>query len=261
MSSVSFDRAADIYDATRALPDHVQRALTDALMAELALAGATRVLEVGIGTGRIARPLAERGMRVSGVDIAPKMLERLRDQLGPKHAPPDLLLGDATRLPFTESAFPAVIMVHVLHLVSSPKDALTELRRVVGEGGVFLHPTTDYPGENPFAVAHQKSNDLLRELGVDRRKRPERGELHTMLGAVGASLRSEPFAEIEERSTPASWLERTRDRIDSWSWEIPEHVFAEFYARYEQWNREHFGDLERVFVQRVVYGIEVWRFE
>jgi ubiquinone/menaquinone biosynthesis C-methylase UbiE len=260
MSSISFDRAAGIYDATRALPDDVAQALTDALIRELSAVGATRALEVGIGTGRIARPLAERGVRVTGVDIAPKMLARLRDQLGPEHAPPDLVLGDATRLPFADETFAAVIIVHVLHLVSSPADTLAELRRVLGQGGVFLHPTTDYPGENPFAVAYQKSNDLLRELGVVRRKRVERGEIHDMLRGLGASLRTETLTEVKEDQTPALSLERTRDRVDSWSWEVPESVFAEFYARYEQWNREHFGDLERVFVQRVVYGLEVWRF-
>ena len=107
--SVSFDRAADIYDATRALPDAVARRLTDALVAEIEAARADRVLEIGIGTGRISRPLSERGVRVCGVDISPRMLARLREQLGPRHLPPDLALGDATRLPLASASFQAVI--------------------------------------------------------------------------------------------------------------------------------------------------------
>ncbi|MEX1254168.1 MAG: class I SAM-dependent methyltransferase [Dehalococcoidia bacterium] len=260
MSSVSFDRAADIYDATRALPPEVDRALTDALMKELTAVGAERVLEVGVGTGRIARPLAERGVRVCGVDIASRMLARLREQLGPRHVAPDLLLGDATRLPLADGSFPAAIIVHVLHLVSSPNAALGELRRVLSPGGVFLHPITDYPGENPWAASRQKSAELLRGLGVVTRKRPDREEIHAMLRGLGASLRTETVAEVQEEKTPVFWLDSTRDRIDSWSWEIPEDVFPEFFARYEQWNREHFGDLDRVFVQKAVHQIEVWQF-
>jgi ubiquinone/menaquinone biosynthesis C-methylase UbiE len=261
MTNVSFDHAADTYDATRALPDDIQRALTDALLTELVAAGAERVLEVGVGTGRIARPLAARGVRVCGVDIAPRMMARLREQLGPEHLAPDLLLGDATRLPLSDSAFPAAIMVHVLHLVSSPKDALTELRRVVGDGGVFLHPITDYPGDNPYTATYEKRRELLRELGIATRKRPDREELHALLKGLGASLRVESFAEETEESTPASWLGRTRDRVDSWSWEVPEAVFPEFITLYEQWNLDHFGDLDRVIVQKAVHQVEVWTFD
>ena len=68
--SISFERAADFYDKTRALPDEVANKLTEALFAELSNAGAESVLEVGVGTGRISRPLMARGIRVHGVDIS-----------------------------------------------------------------------------------------------------------------------------------------------------------------------------------------------
>lgn len=41
-------------------------------------AGTGRALEIGIGSGRVARPLAERGVRVDGIEISPKMIEQLR---------------------------------------------------------------------------------------------------------------------------------------------------------------------------------------
>jgi ubiquinone/menaquinone biosynthesis C-methylase UbiE len=260
MTSVSFDHAADTYDATRALPPDVARALTQALLSELEAADAASVLEVGVGTGRIARPLAERGVRLCGVDIAPRMMARLREQIGPEHVAPDLLLGDATALPLADRSFRAAIMVHVLHLVSSPQRALEELRRVLEPGGVFLHPVADYPADNPWAITNQKRSEIVRELGVTMRNRPEREEIHATLRSLGAALRVEDVAELEESSTPAFWLERTRNRVDSWSWEVPDEVFPAFFARYEQWNREHFGDLERVFVQKAVHRLEVWRF-
>jgi SAM-dependent methyltransferase len=47
-----------------------------------ALAGDGAALELGIGTGRIALPLAERGVRVHGIDLSEAMLARLREKPG-----------------------------------------------------------------------------------------------------------------------------------------------------------------------------------
>jgi ubiquinone/menaquinone biosynthesis C-methylase UbiE len=45
-------------------------------------AGAGPALELAIGTGRIALPLAARGIRVDGIDISPAMVEQLRSKPG-----------------------------------------------------------------------------------------------------------------------------------------------------------------------------------
>src|SRR5437763_5009447 len=55
-------------------------AATVDLLAELA--GTGRALELGIGTGRIALPLAQRGVRVHGIDLSRAMVERLRAKSG-----------------------------------------------------------------------------------------------------------------------------------------------------------------------------------
>jgi trans-aconitate methyltransferase len=55
----------------------------DAAVAFLAeLAGPGPALELGIGTGRIALPLAARGVRVDGIDLSPAMVEQLGAQPG-----------------------------------------------------------------------------------------------------------------------------------------------------------------------------------
>ncbi|MGZ8572073.1 MAG: class I SAM-dependent DNA methyltransferase [Actinomycetota bacterium] len=47
-----------------------------------ALAGSGRALELGIGTGRIALPLAQRGVTVHGIDLSEAMVARLREKGG-----------------------------------------------------------------------------------------------------------------------------------------------------------------------------------
>ena len=65
------DRIAAVYDEFYSSYEEE----TIDLLSELAAGG--RVLELGIGTGRIALPLAERGLEVVGIDASEAMIERL----------------------------------------------------------------------------------------------------------------------------------------------------------------------------------------
>lgn len=67
------DRFADVYDEWYGDVSDVAATVA----AVEALAGQGPVLELGVGTGRLAVPLAERGLEVHGVDASPAMLERL----------------------------------------------------------------------------------------------------------------------------------------------------------------------------------------
>lgn len=259
--SVSFDPAADVYDVTRALPPAIVARQTQAILTELAAAGADRLLEVGIGTGRISRPLMERGVRVAGVDIAPRMLARLREQLTSGHPAPDLLLGDATRLPFRDASLQALLIVHVLHLVSDWRQALSEIRRVLTPGSIVLQDVANYDiGTNPWRQSLQKRDELFAAHGVVPRRRPLPDEINDVLRAAGGTQHVVVYATDEERNVPAHLVERVRDRTDSWTWEIPEEIHPAFLAEFEQWCRQYFGDMQRDYVQQVQYELRVWRF-
>ena len=63
--------------------DEVQRGDEDAAVAFLEeLAGGGPALKLAVGTGRIALPLADRGIHVDGVDISPAMVAQLRTKPG-----------------------------------------------------------------------------------------------------------------------------------------------------------------------------------
>lgn len=106
--SIAFDRAAEYYDRTRALPDAVVAQQTRLLMGELL--GRASTLEVGIGTGRVAVTL---DVPIVGLDLSRPMMDVLRT----KTSAIPLVEGDATRLPFPDGSFGAAYAAHVLHLI------------------------------------------------------------------------------------------------------------------------------------------------
>src|SRR5437773_2512202 len=81
MPSLSFDPAAEYYDATRGYPANVAEQIVQAIVNAANAKPGMRFLEVGIGTGRIAFPLASLGYTYTGVDISEKMVERLEGKL------------------------------------------------------------------------------------------------------------------------------------------------------------------------------------
>lgn len=83
---------APVYDTMLASSDP---AATDAAADAIAkLAGGGRVLEFGIGTGRLALPIAARGVDVVGLDASPEMVEQLRGKPGGDLIP--VTIGDMT---------------------------------------------------------------------------------------------------------------------------------------------------------------------
>lgn len=131
--SVSFDRASEFYDRTRALSQPTMERLVD--IAALELAG-RRTLEIGVGTGRFALPLTRRGADITGIDLSEAMLTKLVDNFGQVRIP--IAIADATRLPFAGGSFEAALGVHVLHLIPQWEQVLDELARVVTFEGPIL---------------------------------------------------------------------------------------------------------------------------
>jgi SAM-dependent methyltransferase len=68
--------------------DAMYPACDETMVATLArLARDGRALELGIGTGRVALPLAEKGIEVCGIDASPSMIEKLRAKRGGENIP------------------------------------------------------------------------------------------------------------------------------------------------------------------------------
>jgi len=125
-----FDKVSVVYDETRQPLDAETIGGLERFLHEHAW---TSILEVGVGTGRILRPLAERGSRGMLARASSKGL-------------PVLVRATAYRLPFRDRSFDAVLFAHVLHLLDDPAAGLREAARV-SQGGILA--IMDRPPERP----------------------------------------------------------------------------------------------------------------
>lgn len=257
--SINFNRAATFYDATRRLRDDVADEITKALLAEIRAANAERVLEVGIGTGRMARPLMQADVQMVGVDISTEMMRQLLAQLTPQHRAPELLLADATALPFREGSFQAAMIVHVLHLVRSVEETIEEVKRVLAPGGVLLHQARRADSETQAAWDNHEEfwDRMCARHGHKRRRRPTDAEIRGAFAESGAVARVIELSEGLHESTVESELEKARSKTNSWSWEIPDDILAASMDEFEAWLRSH-ADAGGNLHDRFTYVIEVW---
>ena len=203
--SRSFDRVAEIYDATRGLPGEVMERLMETLSAELN--GCTEILDIGVGTGRLAEPLQDAGFEVVGIDISRKMAGKAREK-GVKQ----LLLADASFLPFKPEAFDAAICVHVLHLISEWRKVLQEICRVSRSAMFSLSNTP----RNPVREAYRR---LLRRYGYEGH-RP--GMSEQQLEDLSLSAKSLFVSSYDVHADGS--LTSLEQQASSSQWEIPEDV-------------------------------------
>ena len=104
-----------------------------------AVAGDGRVLELAIGTGRVALPLAAQGITVEGVDASAAMVERLRDK--PRGDSIPVTMGDMAQVPVS-GRFRLVYLVFntLFGLLSQARQAecFGNVARVLDPGGMFV---------------------------------------------------------------------------------------------------------------------------
>ena len=165
------------------------------------VAHGAEVLDVACGGGLVARPLAESGYRVTGIDLSANSVEMAR-----RHAPSATFdVGDATDLPYGDASFDAVLLMDMLEHVEDLGGVLREAGRVLRPGGVVAFNTFN---RTPLAALvaiygfHLVVRDTPNHIHVyDLFRSPE---------ALGGTMREHGLQLVETRGL--------RPRIDSAFW-------------------------------------------
>ena len=243
--SISFDRVAERYDATRGFPPGIENQVGAAFRRLSGLPAGARLLEIGVGTGRIAIPLASQGYRYTGVDISSAMMQRLRQQL-PPHVTVELLRADATALPLRDASIDGAVAVHVLHLIDGWERAVAELQRVTRPGGTLALGTGEGSDQSVGHVLREHWRAVVHELGGDTRRPGVRNEeADALLRDILGAPRREILATWERRESIRERLDHLATRTTSDTWQLSDTILHESLQRVEDWARETYGDLEQ----------------
>jgi len=112
-------------------------ATTRETLRRLPLNAASRVLDVGCGTGELLRRIRANvpDALLAGLDPVPEMLDVAREKLSGHD---DLRVGYADRLPWNAGTFDVVVSCNMFHYISEPLRALREIARVLRPTGALV---------------------------------------------------------------------------------------------------------------------------
>jgi ubiquinone/menaquinone biosynthesis C-methylase UbiE len=157
------------------------------------------ILDVGCATGRLLERLAEAGARkLSGSDLAPRILEVARRKFTRFGIEPDLRDADAeTLLPWPDDTFDAVVTTGVVHHFYHPEYAFDEIGRVLRpDGALFIADACFFPP--------------VREVfNLFLRIRPHAGDYHFYTGN-----------QLRELLLACGWRVHSHQRLNWWSFGI-----------------------------------------
>lgn len=212
-----YDRIAEGYAACWSPIHRVKTLALLDVVEPIVAGGATRILDIGCGTGAMLAVAVARWpeVHVTGVDPSAGMLQVADRELEP--LPPsqreriDLVQAMADRLPFEDASFDLVTTAFVLQLVPSRYRAVREARRVLRPGGTIA--TLTWLEGGPGFEADAVYDEVLERHGFEGRggdgDRPDpEGP-----GVAAARLRRAGFEratafgdELDHQFTPESFL-------------------------------------------------------
>lgn len=109
--------------------------IAEEFVERLSIASGMNILDVACGTGNTALPAARRGAHVTGVDIAPNLLERARERASAEGLRVKFDEGDAEHLPYADAEFDLVLSMFGAMFAPRPEQVAAEFGRVCRPGG------------------------------------------------------------------------------------------------------------------------------
>jgi ubiquinone/menaquinone biosynthesis C-methylase UbiE len=248
---LSFDRIAYAYDDYNMHPPEVAAQVGQTIAEETGRNAL--VLELGIGTARIAQPVADAGCRVIGIDLSAEMLRKAQEKGFSR-----LMRGNLLHLPLRDASVDAVLVVHVLHHIADWRSALAEAMRVLRPGGVLIQGNDWIDPESCV----RRMRGVLRQAVIDLKpsmKPPGAGAAFTQalahLGGDGG--RERIAASWYNHASPATLLTRMASRVHQETWPLDDQLLAASLDRVRTYAESQWEDLtaEQEFERRFVITV------
>lgn len=97
-----------------------------------------KILDIGCGTGNFTIKLAQKGCKVTGIDISSPMLEKAVEKAEKLNLDINFKKEDAVQLNFAANSFDGVISMTAIEFIEDLKKAFDEMKRVVKPAGKIL---------------------------------------------------------------------------------------------------------------------------
>ncbi len=191
------------------------------------------VLDVGTGTGAIARLLAEMGHRVTGIDFAERMLEKASAKAAQAHLQVEFRLGDAENVPFADATFDAVTCRHLLWQLPDPADVIKEWLRVLKPRGKLVVIEGKWKEVSLGGKTHELAANLLLFLFERRIRRELNSKDLPYYGKLNPTEAAQFLRETGLTEVEVDELKSVREaQIESVSWY---QRIAYSFPRYMVW--------------------------
>lgn len=158
MGKSIWDRFAPVYSlamkSQKNIYDYMYKHIGDAAAGKV-------VLELATGPGLIANHIADKASKVVATDFSPEMINQAKKNATAGNVVFEI--ADASDLSYADKSFDVVVIANALHVIPNPEKVLSEIDRVLKDGGLLICPT--YIHRN----AEEKENlwaKLLKALGV-----------------------------------------------------------------------------------------------
>lgn len=138
-----------------------------------------RILDIGTGTGFFAFLLAEKGHRVTGIDITPKMIEKARKTAEQLSLPVEFAVMDAENPQFEPNSFDVIVTRKLTWTLPNLPKAYKTWHSLLKKGGVLINFDADYCREKPAGnlPKHHAHEDV--EASLMREYERMKNELRT----------------------------------------------------------------------------------
>jgi ubiquinone/menaquinone biosynthesis C-methylase UbiE len=210
------ERLVEVLELRAAEP--AQQAMLEDYLGDLPLPDGARVLEVGCGTGAVARMVAARPRvgTVVGLDPSPVFVDHAR-RLAESVANLSYVVGSGTALPFDDGAFDVVVFHTVLSHIPDAGGALAEAARVTAAGGALAVFDGDYATTTVALGDHDPlqacADAAMAALVHDRYLVRRLGTLARAAGWEVARLRSHGYVENENPGYILTLIDRGADTL------------------------------------------------